>query len=92
MIHDTTAQYKDAIVASSHRLAAALRNQNFASEVTFPTKNSAKFLAQLNSKFVVFIGEEEMKAGQFTVKNWTTREQFTVEDDGLVQLLKDQKA
>jgi len=77
--------------AKAMEFAKVLRKENIRCEV-YPDaakmKKQMQYADKKAVKFVVVIGEEELKSGQATIKNMYTGEQFTTPDKQLVLDLK----
>ena len=50
-------------------------------------KSNFKQADRLNAKFVIIIGEEELKTGEFTIKDNTTREEFKINEEYIINFL-----
>jgi len=77
--------------AKAMEFAKALRKENIRCEVypdTSKMKKQMQYADKKTVKYVVVIGEEELKSGQATVKNMQTGEQFTTPDKQLILDLK----
>jgi histidyl-tRNA synthetase len=73
------------------RLARALRREDVLVELgdeTFRLKKSWEAAAKLGARFVLIVGENEVKAGLFTLKNQETGEQVSVALADLIAKLK----
>jgi histidyl-tRNA synthetase len=75
---------------SALKLALDLRNSGIYAEIIFGgnMKKQMKKATSANSRFVVIIGEEELKTGQFTVKNFDLGSEGKVVADGIVEYFK----
>lgn len=74
------------------KLANDLRGNGFKIDVDYESKsfkNNFKRADKLNSKFVIIIGEEEVKTKVLTVKNNKTKEEYKVSIDELVKFLNE---
>jgi histidyl-tRNA synthetase len=63
------------------RLARELRRHDLAIELgdsSFRLKKSLETASKLGARFAIIVGENEIKAGQFAVKNLATGEQVSV--------------
>lgn len=72
------------------KLANDLRGNGFKIDVDYESKsfkNNFKRADKLNSKFVIIIGEEEVKTKVLTVKNNKTKEEYKVSIDELIKFL-----
>ena len=72
------------------KLANDLRGSGFKIDVDYESKsfkNNFKRADKLNSKFVIIIGEEEVKTKVLTVKNNKAKEEYKVSIDELVKFL-----
>ena len=77
--------------AKAMTLAKGLRKENIRCEVypdTAKMKKQMQYADKKAARFVVMIGEEELKSAQATIKNMQTGEQFTTPDKQLVLDLK----
>jgi len=72
------------------KLALNLRNSGIYAEIIFGgnMKKQMKKATSANSGFVVIIGEEELKIGQFTVKNFDLGNEEKVAKDKIIEYLK----
>ncbi len=72
------------------KLALDLRNSGIYAEIIFGgnMKKQMKKATSANSGFVVIIGEEELKTGKFTVKNFDLSSEEKVAADKIAQYLK----
>ena len=82
--------------ASSHyaiRVAATLRNHGISAEV-YPDpaklKKQLEYADKKKTRFVVVIGEDEMRSGQLTVKEMKTGTQEKMKLDELIRRISDQ--
>ena len=48
-------------------------------------KPQFKLSDRLNAKFIIIIGEDELKSKTVTIKNTTIKEQFTIEDTKILE-------
>ena len=74
------------------KLANDLRGNGFKIDVDYESKsfkNNFKRADKLNSKFVIIIGEEEVKTKVLTVKNNKAKEEYKVSIDELVKFLNE---
>jgi len=74
------------------RLARELRREDFVVELgdeTFRLKKSFEAAAKLGARFVLIVGENEVKAGAFALKNQETGEQVSGAREELVRKLKE---
>lgn len=72
------------------KLANDLRGNGFKIDVDYESKsfkNNFKRADKLKSKFVIIIGEEEVKTKVLTVKNNKTKEEYKVSIDELIKFL-----
>ena len=72
------------------KLANDLRGSGFKIDVDYESKsfkNNFKRADKLKSKFVIIIGEEEVKTKVLTVKNNKTKEEYKVSIDELIKFL-----
>ena len=72
------------------KLANDLRGNGFKIDVDYESKsfkNNFKRADKLNSRFVIIIGEEEVKTKILTVKNNKTKEEYKVNIDELIKFL-----
>jgi len=75
----------------SLEIATMLRSEGIATEVYFEENKMNKKLAYANKigvSFVVFVGEDEISSGIFTVKNMTTREQTKLPKDQISSYIR----
>ena len=73
------------------KLARQLRSQDFIVELgdeSFRLKKSFDGAAKLSARYVLILGENEVKTGRFTLKNQETGEQVSVTLEDLVALLR----
>ena len=73
------------------RLARELRREDLVVELgdeSFRLKKSFEAAAKLGAQFVLIVGENEVKAGTFALKNQETGEQVSVERGELAGRLK----
>ena len=73
------------------KLARQLRGENLIVELgdeTFRLKKSFDAAAKLGSRFVLIVGENELKAGTFALKNQETGEQVSVTLEEVVERLR----
>ena len=73
------------------KLARQLRGENLIVELgdeTFRLKKSFDAAAKLGSRFVLIVGENELKAGTFALKNQETGEQVSVPLEEVVERLR----
>jgi histidyl-tRNA synthetase len=73
------------------KLARQLRSQDFIVELgddSFRLKKSFDAAAKLSARYVLILGENEVKTGRFTLKNQVTGEQVSVTLEELVALLR----
>lgn len=74
------------------KLANDLRGSGFKIDVDYESKsfkNNFKRADKLKSKFVIIIGEEEVKTKVLTVKNNKAKEEYKVSIDELVKFLNE---
>lgn len=72
------------------RLARELRRHDLAIELgdsSFRLKKSLETASKLGARFAIIVGENEVKSGQFAVKNLATGEQVSVQRDKLATTL-----
>lgn len=75
----------------SMQLAKALRKENIRSEVypdSAKMKKQMQYADKKSVKFVILIGEEELKSAQVTIKNMQSGEQFTTSEKQFVLDMK----
>ena len=75
----------------SMQLAKALRNENIRSEVypdSAKMKKQMQYADKKSVKFLILIGEEELKSAQATIKNMQSGEQFTTSEKQFVLDMK----
>jgi len=73
------------------RLAQELRRQDFIVELgdeTFRLKKSLEIASKLDARFILIVGENEVKAGAFALKNLKTGEQVSVPRNELASRLR----
>jgi histidyl-tRNA synthetase len=73
------------------KLARQLRSQDFIVELgddSFRLKKSFDAAAKLSARYVLILGENEVKTGRFALKNQVTGEQVSVTLEELVALLR----
>ncbi|HXZ31280.1 MAG TPA: histidine--tRNA ligase [Terriglobales bacterium] len=73
------------------RLARELRRQDFIVELgdeTFRLKKSLEIASKLDARFILIVGENEVKAGAFALKNLKTGEQVSVPRNELASRLR----
>lgn len=71
-------------------LTSILRMNGFTTEMDYMNRNlkgNFKQADRLDTKFVIFIGEDEMKDGILTMKNNKTKEEFKIDEDYVVIFL-----
>ncbi len=72
------------------KILKKLRNKDIASEI-YPSaaklKKQMKYADQKNIPYTIFIGEEELKSGNYTLKNMTTGEQELLSEKDLINTL-----
>jgi histidyl-tRNA synthetase len=76
------------------KLARQLRSEDLVVELgdeTFRLKKSFDAAAKLDARYVLIVGENEVKAGTFTLKNQETGEQVSVPLEELVKRLRNHK-
>ena len=74
------------------RLARELRREDLVVELgdeSFRLKKSFEAAAKLGARFVLIVGENEVKAGTFALKNQETGEQMSVAREELLRKLKE---
>ncbi len=76
--------------AAAFKLALDLRNSGIYAEIIFGgnMKKQMKKATSANSGFVVIIGEEELKTGNFTVKNFDLGSEEKVASDSVIKYLQ----
>ena len=74
----------------SLNLAQSLRAEGISTEVQSGGnfKKRLKYAIDLNIPFVVFIGEEEIERGTYTIKNMAKKEQTTMKLNALIEYVK----
>jgi histidyl-tRNA synthetase len=75
------------------KLARQLRSQDFIVELgddSFRLKKSFDAAAKLSARYVLILGENEVKTGRFALKNQVTGEQVSVTLEELIALLRKQ--
>jgi histidyl-tRNA synthetase len=80
--------------AESARLAIELRRDGVIIDVgdeSFRLKKSLETASKLAARYAIIVGENEVKSGEFAVKNLATGEQVTVPRTELAQKLKNSK-
>jgi histidyl-tRNA synthetase len=73
------------------KLARQLRSEDLIVELgdeTFRLKKSFDAAAKLGARFVLIVGENEVKAGTFALKNQETGEQVSLTREELIAYLK----
>ncbi len=78
--------------AESARLARELRRENAVVDLgdeTFRLKKSFELATKAGAKYILIVGENEVKAGAFALKNLATGEQVSVPRDELPQRIKE---
>jgi histidyl-tRNA synthetase len=73
------------------KLARQLRSEDFIVELgdeSFRLKKSFDAAAKLNARYVLIVGENEVKAGKFTLKNQETGEQVSATLEDVVRILR----
>ncbi len=73
-------------------LVNQLRNLGYKADLDYMNRNlkgQFKLADRLNTKYIIIIGEEEVKSNIFTVKNNKTKESFKIEKNGLFNFLAD---
>ncbi len=72
------------------KLALNLRNSGICTEIIFGgnIKKQMKKATSANAKFVIIIGEEELKTGQFTVKNFDLGSEEKIAADRIIEYLE----
>ena len=73
------------------RLARELRSQNVVTELgdaTFRLKKSFEVAGKVGAKYLLIVGENEVKAGAFALKNLASGEQVSVPRSGLAQAIR----
>lgn len=75
---------------AAFELVQKLRNNNIATEFVFDAnfKKQMKKSSQFNARFVVILGEEEIKNSQVVVKDFDNAREQTVKEDLLVHYLE----
>ena len=75
----------------SARLARELRHQDLMVELgdeTFRLKKSLETASKLGARFALIVGENEIKADSFALKNLATGEQVSVPHSELVERIR----
>ena len=78
--------------AYSISICNALRMSGYKTDMDFMSRNlksNFKQSERLNSKYIIIIGEEEVKTNILTIKNNETKEEFKVELENLIDFLDD---
>ena len=73
------------------KLLNELRNNNLKCDMCFTNRNlkgQFKECDNNNTRFVIIIGEEEVKSDLITIKNNNTKEEFKVKKDELVEFIR----
>jgi histidyl-tRNA synthetase len=73
------------------RLAKELRSQNIVTELgdaMFRLKKSFEVAGKVGAKYLLIVGENEVKAGAFALKNLASGEQISVPRSELVQAIR----
>jgi histidyl-tRNA synthetase len=81
--------------AAALKLARELRRDGVSADLgdeTFRLKKSFELAEKAGAQFIVIVGENEIAADQFAVKNLASGEQVTVPRAELAQLLKEEEA
>lgn len=76
----------------SLKLASDLRMNGIVCEIDYKNitmKHQFKLADKLNPKFIVIIGEDELNNGKVTIKNTTTKTQETIDENKLLDYLKE---
>ena len=71
-------------------LLNALRLSGFSADIDFQNRNvkgNFKQADRMNSKFIIFLGEEEVKSKILTVKNNHTKEEYKVSVEDIIDFL-----
>lgn len=77
----------------SFSLIQALRMNGFKVDIDYMGRNikgNFKQADRLNSKFVIIIGEEEIKNSILTIKNNNTKEEFKVKEENIIEFFDEQ--
>jgi histidyl-tRNA synthetase len=69
-------------------IGSQLRDADINTEVVFELKGSFKYADKLNIPYVVIIGEEEIKAGKYTLKEMSSGDQTLLSKEELIENLK----
>ena len=72
------------------KITNILRMNGFSSEIDGMSRNikgNFKQADRLNAKYIIIIGEEEVKSNILTVKNNNTKEEYKVNVDELIEFL-----
>ncbi len=78
-------------IDSSIAIATALRNDNIATEISFSNgklKQKLKYANRKGIPFVIFIGEDEIEKGVYTLKDFVNGTQESLVESELLQKLK----
>ena len=78
--------------AYSIGICNALRMSGYKTDMDFMSRNlksNFKQSERLNSKYIIIIGEEEVKTNILTIKNNETKEEYKVKVDDLIDFLDD---
>ena len=76
----------------SINLVNALRMSGYKTDMDFMSRNlksNFKQSERLNSKYIIIVGEEEVKTNTLTIKNNETKEEYKVKLDELIDFLDD---
>jgi len=76
------------------RLARELRSQDLIVELgdeSFRLKKSLETASKLGARFAAIVGENEVKTGQFTLKNLQNGEQISVPRNELAQSIQSKR-
>lgn len=76
----------NALMIASLLRANNINVQTFFEDTKF--KNKIAYADKLNIPFIIIIGEDEVKAGKFTLKNLESREQATISAGDIVNILR----
>lgn len=79
-------------LGSAMDLANTLRGCNIATEISWDVEGKLKkrlnYANKKNISFVIFLGEQELRQGVYTIKNLVNGEQFTLSLEQLLQFLQ----
>ncbi|MFA5543251.1 MAG: His/Gly/Thr/Pro-type tRNA ligase C-terminal domain-containing protein, partial [Bacilli bacterium] len=76
----------------SLKLANELRLSGYVAEIDYTNitmKHQFKLADKINPKFIIIVGEDEIKNNKFTIKNSYNKEQVTINSQDLLTFLKE---